>query len=422
MSQMASDNDNSRTALIVEDCGFQRQLLHLVCDEAGYHAIEATNGIEGLAALKENRVDLIITDLEMPKMDGLQFLHKLSEKKIKAKIIVSTSHPMSVLNAAEELAHQFGLQVIGALHKPFVPERFLSLLKQAALLDAVGHLDLQHLGEFQGKLSAETVKDGIENGAITTYYQPKVTHTRSNILGLECLARWRMKNGKILSPASFIPTAEEHGLMASLTDTIIDQALGDMAGWQKKGRDIVVSINISVDNLRDRKFPDRLHKRTKTHKIEPSSIILEVTETKAIEHIADCLEVMSRLRLKGFGLSIDDFGTGYASLKQLQYSPFTELKLDRSYVVAAVRHGASHAVLQSGIKLAQDLGLSCIAEGVETDEQAEMLEAMGCERHQGFLYAKPLPGSEILPWIADWASRHRAPTHAGADDHVRPPT
>ncbi|MBL4640050.1 MAG: EAL domain-containing response regulator [Kordiimonadaceae bacterium] len=388
-------------ALIIDDSAFQRHMLSIVCTEAGYLTVLVNDGIEALKALQEMSFSLIITDLELPEMDGLQLIRAMAERKITAKIVLVSGLSESLLYAAKQLGDQFGLNIVGTINKPYVPEDFLELLLEASLINPADNLNPQYKGEFQGQLSHKSVSRGIEDGALVPYYQPKVCRKREILIGFECLARWRTERGKILGPASFIPTAEDYNLMQEFTDVIIQRAFEDVVDWHKNGFLLPVSINISTENFKDITFPERVIGFAEQYGVQPTSVILEVTESKVMEQAKECLEVMSRLRLKGFGLSIDDFGTGYASLKQLQYLPFTEIKLDRSYVAAAISHKPSRTVLETGIQLAQNLSLSYIAEGVETPEQAELLISLGCSQHQGFLYATPMPREDVVRWMKD---------------------
>ena len=392
----------NKRVLIVEDSSLQRHMLSVICYEAGYQTILVTNGLEALEALDELSFDLIITDLEMPKMDGLQFLRRIAELNINSNIMLISGHSESLLNAAQELANQFGLNIVGTLKKPYIPETFLKTLNEMEAGQPDDKMSSQFMGSFQGMLSCEAVKAGLESGALTSHYQPKVRYNKGVVIGFESLARWTTVDGKTLGPATFIPTAEVNGLINPLTDQIMELSFADLARWTKKGFNLPVSINISPDNLKDVEFPDRVKLLVEKYNVDPASIVLELTESKVLENATDCLEVMSRLRLMHFGLSIDDFGTGYSSLKQLQFIPFTELKLDRSYVAAATHHPTSRTVLETGINLAKSLSLTCIAEGVETKEQAALLSSLGCDRHQGYLYAKPMPRDEVQNWLSKW--------------------
>lgn len=387
-------------ALVVDDSAFQRHMLSIVCTEAGYLTVLVNDGVEALKALDEMSFSLIVTDLEMPEMDGLQLIRELAEREIKSKVILVSGHSESLLDAAKQLAEQFGLTIAGTITKPYVPENFLELLLDASLVNPEENLHPQYQGEFQGRLSHKLVARGLEHDALIPYYQPKICQETSALIGFECLARWKTDNGKILSPASFIPTAEEYGLMTKFTDAIVQSAFEDLSYWHRRGYELPVSINISTDNFKDIEFPERIMNFVEHYQVPANAVILEITESKVMEEARECLEVMSRLRLRGIGISIDDFGTGYASLKQLQYFPFTELKLDRSYVAAAIDHKPSRTVLETGIQLARNLSLECVAEGVETEEQAELLVSLGCPKHQGYLYSKPIPSEDVIPWTS----------------------
>ena len=388
--------------LIVDDSALQRHMLSGICIKAGLEIETAENGLEGLNLVKKKAFNLIVTDLEMPEMDGFQFLRSIAEMKIKSSIIVASSHSEALMNSASELARLDGLNVSGTMKKPYVQESCLALLEEAVKNIYDSAIACQYGGNGLNKLSAEDVKSGLKNKALVPYYQPKVCRSKSSIIGFECLSRWKTDNNEILGPASFIPTAEENNLMGELTLTLFESVARDISRWKKRSKDLSISVNVSTDNLKDKDFPDKVCSILDKYSVSPSSITIEVTETKVMENASDCLEAMSRLCLKGFGLSVDDFGTGYSSLQQLQYSPFTELKLDRSYVAAAIYHETSKAMLTSGIELAKNLSLICVAEGVETLEQVVLLEELGCHIHQGFLYAKPMPYCDVMPWIRKW--------------------
>lgn len=387
--------------LIVDDSNLQRQLLGVVCVEAGYNTVLAENGKEGLLLLEKDEFDLIITDLEMPEMDGVQFLRKIAERGIKSKIILVSGVSDGLLNSAEELARLDGLAISGKLKKPYIPEVCLSLIGRVTGFKGEEAEKKPAASGFTQVLPEE-IEVGIRYGALVPYYQPKVDTKRGIVTGLECLARWRDHNGQLLGPGSFVPAAEKEGLISLLTREMIRLSFKDLAAWKKKGKEIAVSINASADDLRNPVFPDLVEEMADEHGISPTEVTIEITETKVMEQVADCLGSMSRLQLKGFGLSIDDFGTGYSSLKQLQYSPFTELKIDRSFVSKAVDHAQSRTVLESSIQLAANLGLHCVAEGIETVQQKELLESLGCYNHQGFLYARPMPASRVISWINQW--------------------
>ena len=161
-----------------------------------------------------------------------------------------------------------------------------------------------------------------------------------------------------------------------------------------------IALNISAQSLSDRRFANEIIRRVDDARISPSSLMLEITESALVSDLAAALGTLGRLRLKGFGLSIDDYGTGFSSMQQLSRLPFTELKIDRSFVHHAHDKWNLRAILQSAIEMAQRLGLTTVAEGVETREDMVLLRSLGCRYAQGYLFAAPMPASAISSWLA----------------------
>ncbi|WP_286829092.1 MULTISPECIES: EAL domain-containing response regulator [Kordiimonas] len=406
MRQKATQEDARPRALVVDGCSFQRQLLTLICRTAGFETLEAGSGRKAIDLMAKAPCSLLVTDLDLPELDGFQLLHHMADSGGAADLLLVSSQGHSILNSADRLARTLNFNVIGALEKPIIAEDMLDLLNgrcdKPSMIELLGD---PRQGPTMEPLSHSIIEQGITNGSLVAFYQPKIHHQDSAIVGFECLARWRTAEGLILEPGAFLPMVEELGLMTSLTQVMLNHAIKDIAAWQTLGWPMPVSVNLSADSMTDTNLPDRLAWLVAENGVRPTSITLEITETKLMEEAAECLEVMSRLRLKGFGLSVDDFGTGYSTLKQLQYFPFTELKLDQSYVRSSLSHQPSRAVLETGIQLARSLSLSCVAEGVETTDHADLLASLGCHNHQGYLYGKPMPAADIPVWIAGWLER-----------------
>ncbi len=172
--------------------------------------------------------------------------------------------------------------------------------------------------------------------------------------------------------------------------------------WSKRGSPYTVSVNLSLKSLDDPKLADRITETVRRQGVDPSFIILEVTETAAMTDVARCLENLARLRMKGFGLSIDDYGTGYSSMQQLARVPYTELKIDQSFVLGAASQPRLRVMLESSMELANRLGLTVVAEGVETRQDWDLLKQLGCHKAQGYFIAKPLPADKFLDWVDEW--------------------
>jgi EAL domain-containing protein (putative c-di-GMP-specific phosphodiesterase class I) len=192
-----------------------------------------------------------------------------------------------------------------------------------------------------------------------------------------------------------------------MTMAVLRKAAAECRNWRLRGLHATVAVNVSLTLLIDVGLADRFHDAVADHGLEPADVVLEVTETAATSHVAHVLENLSRLRMKGFGLSIDDYGTGYASMQQLARVPFTELKIDQSFVSHAVNGGASRAMLESSLEIAAKLGIPAVAEGVSNAEELALLRELACPFGQGNYLLEPLPGPEFSA-ILERHSRSRA--------------
>jgi EAL domain-containing protein (putative c-di-GMP-specific phosphodiesterase class I) len=172
--------------------------------------------------------------------------------------------------------------------------------------------------------------------------------------------------------------------------------------WQASGADIKVSVNISLSSLNKPSFADRITELVRDQRLDPRHMILEITESTAMTNVAQALENLARLRIKGFGLSIDDYGTGYSSMQQLTRVSFTELKIDQSFVSGAFAHPACRVVLEASLDIARKLHLTTVAEGVESLEDWRILRQLNCDIAQGFFIAEPMPGDAFPTWMMAW--------------------
>ena len=168
------------------------------------------------------------------------------------------------------------------------------------------------------------------------------------------------------------------------------------------GIEINIAINISVDVLNDLSWPDIIARQIKDAKLQPSLITFEITESRLMEHISVALDILSRLSLKRFNLSIDDFGTGYSSMEQLQRIPFSELKIDRAFVNGANKDTSARAILESSILLANKLGMKVVAEGVENQEDWDLLKSLNADEVQGYFISRPIPFEQFVIWLKKW--------------------
>jgi len=250
-------------------------------------------------------------------------------------------------------------------------------------------------------VSSEAIRGAMAANEFSIWFQPKVDATSLRAVGMEALARWQLPGGKFIPPDSFISVAENEGLIGELSRLLVTISLTEAAKLFTAGHPLKVAINLSGTWLNDLSLPDFILTKTTAVGLTAADVILEVTETGVMEDLTTALDVLSRLRLKGFGLSIDDFGIGYSSFEQLGRIPFTEMKLDRSFVSKGVEDAASRAILESSMDMAHKLNLATVAEGVETELDLKLVRSLGCDLVQGYLIAKPMPVKDLIVWLND---------------------
>ncbi|MBU0587094.1 MAG: bifunctional diguanylate cyclase/phosphodiesterase [Gammaproteobacteria bacterium] len=244
-------------------------------------------------------------------------------------------------------------------------------------------------------LEAE-LRQAIPAGQLCLHYQPKVDVRSGRIVGAEALVRWQHPQRGLIMPGRFITLAEESGLIVPLTSWVLHAACNSLRCWADAGlRSLPLSVNLPASSLADVRLLDQLDELMQHYGLSPSSLMLELTETMLMHDVASVIDVLDRLRARGFGLSLDDFGTGYSSLSYLKRLPVSELKIDRSFVTDVARGGRDGALAAAVITLGSELGLQVVAEGVETTEQSEFLLGRGCVLQQGFLYSKAVPLAEF---------------------------
>ena len=388
------------SVLVVDDEPFILRTTAQMLRRLGFAHVLTSNTVadamESVASAKPS-VGLALVDLNMPDTDGLDLLRRFSETGFSGDILLFSSEDSQTLAMAESLARARNLSVIGAIEKPLQTEKLLKLLA-----NHTKQIQSVEKSAASISVSAEMLAQAIKRNEIVPWYQPKIRIADRMPVGVEALARWPASAIGPIYPDSFIPVAEEHRLIDMLTFSIIEQAAIMEKQWRRYGIELQVAVNLSMDSLYDEYFPDRLEKAVTDVGGDMSHIQLEVTESRLMEDLVRPLEALLRLRMKKVHLSIDDFGTGHSNLTQLRDLPFDELKLDRSYVHSDVGGGRTGVILESSVEIAKKLGLSIIAEGVETLEDWNRVEQLGCDQVQGYFTAKPMPGEEIPGWLENW--------------------
>ena len=379
--------------LIIDD---EEDISDLIAEIAQRHEFETKSLIsaENLTqTLIEFTPDVIMLDLLMPGTDGVELLRTLADKVKDVQLCLMSGSDARVLSGARRLGSAHGLNVIDALEKPLEVKRlneFFESVKKTNKENAVSYSD------------KESYTKALVNGEFTLFYQPIVELASRKIKGFEALIRWNHPSKGILLPDEFLRELTNDGLMQELTDFVIKTAIKQISVFYKNGQRFTMAVNITASTLLDLTLPDKISEICRQNELPTESLILEVTETEAMKDVTRTMDVLLRMRLRNIGVSIDDFGTGHSSLRELQRMPFSELKIDKSFISDAVRNRESQVISQSIIDLGHNLGLKVIAEGIENHETMDLLVKMGCDLGQGFAIGHPMKSSNIDSWIDNW--------------------
>ncbi len=364
-----------------------------VARKVGYEAAS----IAGLSTIEELVIDdinIIVLDLLMPGVDGIEILRRLADLKSQIKIILISGHDAGVLHSAREIAVERGLNIVGHLAKPVSYDALQTMLTDARAATSKAPV------QGQSKIfTREELQQAIDDREIVVFFQPMFSFASAAVIGVEALARWQHPQRGLISPALFIPLFEEHKLIRALTWLMLEQSLEYCAAWNRSDRRLQVAVNFSPMVLNDLQFPEQLAKTIANYDVDSSQITLEVTENAIFAELADALDILTRCRLKGFRLSIDDFGTGYSTMQQLMRVPYTEVKIDQSFVKHADSDAEAWSICESTIELGHKLGMNVIAEGIETKNVYRLLDKAGCNEGQGYYMSRPMPAQDFDLWL-----------------------
>ncbi len=249
--------------------------------------------------------------------------------------------------------------------------------------------------------------DAITQEQLMLYYQPVVDLQAGRVAGVEALARWYHPQRGILYPDDFIPLAEETGLIRTLTIWVLEEAARQSQEWSRLGLELRIAVNLSVHNLHDARFPDRIARILDVVEAHPTQLRLEITETAIMSGSSEALDILNRLSAQGVRISIDDFGTGYSSLSYLKQLPVDEIKIDKSFVIGMAVDNNDAVIVRSTIDLAHNIGLKVVAEGVEDENTYRLLAGLHCDAAQGYYMSEPLPVQELTRWLREsrWGIR-----------------
>lgn len=402
--------------LVVDDSAVQRSHAVALCRELGIATIhEASSGSQALTLLTTLRPSprVMIVDIEMPGMDGVELIEALRMRNAQVALIVASGRESAMIDSVQAIGTSLGFNVLAGLEKPITSKALSNALSGL-------HSDLGHAADAGvpalPAISPDLLEAALDQGLISVHYQPKVDIRTGLVRGVEALARWTHPSVGAIAPASFVALAEQYGLIQPLTFSVLTQSLQQVADWNRRGIRLPVAVNLSPRLL---DWPGLAHEivtLAQRYGVPFEQVIFEITESSVVSSHGAGRGLLARLRLRGFGLAIDDYGTGFSSMQQLSRIPFTELKIDRSFVSGATDRKSLRVILNAAIEMARQLGLVSTAEGIETAEEWTMLQQLGCVVGQGYFIAQPMPGADIPPWIRQHQAR--IPSLRAAEDIV----
>ena len=366
--------------LIVEDHPFQLMYLQNLFRELGDFYLEcAQDGVQALACLQRQDFDLVLTDLLMPGMDGVQFIQKLAALRSRPALAIMSSSSRRMLMAASLVARNLQVNVIGLISKPVQASALRDLIEQ--LMRLRDKTPLPPIAE----IDRQSLTDALDNSELEAWFQPKKALANGRIVAAEALVRWIHPEHGVLLPGVFLPALSAFNLEERLLWLMLKQGIKAQAQWAGQGYDIPVSINLPTHLLNSDDLPDRIHAFVLRQNGVPEKIFFELMECSTPQQISSFYAGACRLRIKGFGLSQDDFGKGYSSYINLVSTPYTELKIDRALVHGCNENEELAQALTSIVGLGRQLGLTVVAEGVETAQELALLRKIDCTQVQGFL-------------------------------------
>ncbi|ELI1595871.1 EAL domain-containing response regulator [Vibrio alginolyticus] len=402
-SHLSEGEDSVKTSeykiLVVDDQPVVRKTLTICLNNLGIKKVlEAENGKKAKELVAFDEFDVIFCDLNMPVEDGFEVLMFLGTMKFPGAVIIISSEEQEILASTSNLARFYDLNIIGCVEKPITFKVVQNIIEGIEALPTLKRTETQLF-----ELPEDELVKYLEAQKIEAYFQPQVDLASRKMKGVEILARISDDQGSLIPPDSFIPTAERSpSIILDLTKNVIDKALKEISENYDSFCDLTYAFNISGKVLENNDFPNWLCRTVDKYGIPHENIICELTET-AISSSPTIVDTqMFRLRIMKFKLSIDDFGTGYSSIAKLHTIPFNEIKIDKEFVFNCLTNIKSAAIVEQSIAMGKALGMSVVAEGIESIEVEEFLISKGCEIGQGYFYYRPTKSSEIINVINEF--------------------
>jgi EAL domain-containing protein (putative c-di-GMP-specific phosphodiesterase class I) len=391
--------------LIVDRDVASLQILCRIADRIGCDRIEAESPESLRDVLPVRRPTIAVVAIDQIEADGLQILELLVQHGARPFTLLIGAVDRRVLASATRAAERHGLTVIGASARPLDANQIENILSA-------------HVAA-QPPIAKQELENAMAEHEMLLQYEPKVAVGPDSlkVQGVQALVRWQHPQRGLLFPRHFLRAVEEHDLMLTLTDFVLTEAVRQAGQWRARDLSLQMAVKLSPRLIRDRAFPERLASLLHDHDLPAQQIVFDITEAPSKNVRNLILDVFTRLRILGVGLSLDNFGTGFSSLIDLYRLPFSEIKVDRSLLVDVTRDQDAKVIVRAIASLARTLGLTISAEGVETRDMLEFVRAVGFDSAQGPLFGSAMSGAEVAQLVIGWP--RSAPAATGTSCALR---
>nr|WP_279088398.1 EAL domain-containing response regulator [Comamonas thiooxydans] len=391
--------------LVLDDHAFQCIRLKDMLEEAGFAHVDAEQSASvALMRIKEQGYNVVVMDVNMPLMDGAQFIDQLARQDLNPVLAIVTACSRRMANSISLMAKERGFAVIGSFVKPIVREQIDEMVRNLLRRPAAERSSAAACDDRV--LDKESMEIALRDGSIRAWFQPKKSLLSGSIVGAEALVRWQHSDFGLMMPASFLKSLHDYGLDHALLMRMVEDGVDAYRAWRRQGYRVPISINLPTSLLDQQQLPDELHAIVTNCGVPTEDVTFELLEDDMSMDAGQFYMGASRLRLRGFGLSQDDFGKGYSSMYNLISIPFTELKIDRAFVYGAASDEVLAAALASSVQLGKQLGLLVTAEGVETMEDLQFVRQLGCDCAQGYLISAAIDAPAFGELLIDEPKLH----------------
>ncbi|MDF3201795.1 EAL domain-containing response regulator [Pseudomonas sp. 1912-s] len=390
----------SLRVLVIEERPFKRLIATRIFQNLGCDEVMAVaDSADALELLKHiGPVDIVLCSLKLDCTQGLTVIQDLSRAGLAHSIIICSVHPSDLHSAIERMLSMHGVAVLGFVDTLVSSHAITLLMKRFVEMENIQGNDVSRPACFNTSSKLE-LKQAIKCNEFQAFFQPKFNLITGDVDSMEVLARWQHPRYGLLCPADFLPLLNGFRLMDELFFSQLEQGLVLLRKTAATGRRLNLAFNLQAEQFCNPILVTRIKELIEIYQISASCLTFEITESSQIETSPTVLENLIRLRMMGAGLSIDDFGVGFSSLERLCQLPFTEIKLDASFIRDLDINPRNRAIVENILSLGSALKMTVVMEGVETEAQRQLLIKLGCSLAQGYLCARPMSAIGLLAWL-----------------------